>query len=266
MGDRDYLERFKTVAVDVDDLGIVTIRLHSRGDSLRWTRLPHRELPDLFGALCADLDIRAVIITGTGDSFITMDEQFEEAVAKGLGSAAVMDEGQYEGVRLLENLLGIDVPVIAAINGPVDVHAELALLSDIVLCTDDTYFQDSAHVPSGLVPGDGVQIIWPMLLGPNRGRYFLMTGQKIEAAEALSLGIVGEVLTREDLLPRARAHAERLAACNPVVMKNTRRALVAGLRRAMQLDLQGGLALESVASLSGAKWEGPHKPVAIFDE
>jgi enoyl-CoA hydratase/carnithine racemase len=265
VSDPAYRTRFKTVDVTLDELGILTLRLHSRGESMRWTRLPHRELPELFAAIAGDLDVNVVIITGTGSAFIELDAAFEEGVAKGTASAAVMDEGAWEGVRLLENLLAIDVPIIAAVNGPVDVHAEIALLSDIVLCTEDTFFQDQAHVPSGLVPGDGVQIIFPMLLGPNRGRYFLLTGQKIWADEAKSLGLVGEVLSAEDLMPRAQAHAERLAAGNPVVMRNTRRVLVRALRQAIVNELQAGLGLEAVASLSGALWSGPHKPVPILD-
>jgi enoyl-CoA hydratase/carnithine racemase len=160
-------------------------------------------------------------------------------------------------------LLAIDVPVVAAFNGPAPVHAELGLLGDIVLCTPDTYFQDAAHVPLGLVPGDGVHVIWPLLLGPNRARYFLLTGQKIGSDEALQLGLVGEVVSSERLLERAREHAGRLAACNPVFVRNTRIVLVTQLRRAMALDVPVGLALEAVASWSGGAWEGRPAPVPL---
>ncbi|MDB4872727.1 MAG: Enoyl-CoA hydratase/isomerase, partial [Gemmatimonadales bacterium] len=185
-----YSELFKTADVSLDELGILTIRLHSRGESLGWNGLPHKELPDLFAHVASDRNVRVVVLTGTGERFIDLIPEFEVAIAEGRPSAAVMDEGRFEGNRLLGSLLAIEVPVIAAVNGPVDVHAELALLSDIVLCAPDTYFQDAAHVPSGLVPGDGVQIVFPMLLGANRGRYFLLTGEKIGAQEAQRLGLV----------------------------------------------------------------------------
>ena len=83
-------------------------------------------------------------------------------------------------------MLDIEVPMIAAVNGPVTVHSELAVLCDVVLARTDTYFQDAPHFPGGLVPGDSMQVVWPMLLGPNRGRYFLLTGQEIHAEEARS--------------------------------------------------------------------------------
>lgn len=255
-----YRNSFKTIDVTLDELGVLTMRLHSRGDTLGWNALPHRELPELFAHVAADRDVRVVVITGTGDRFIDLLPEFEVGIARGEPTAEMMDEGTFEGTRLLGNLMAIEVPVIAAVNGPVDVHAELALLSDIVLCTPDTFFQDAAHVPCGLVPGDGVQVVFPMLLGPNRGRYFLLTGERIGAAEARDLGLVGEVVSRDALMDRAMEHARRLAVCNPVFVRNTRLVLTAQIRRLLTQDVPHGLALESVASWSGGAWSGPHAP------
>ena len=255
----DY-DHFKTVSVSWDKDGILVLRLHSRGGPLGWNALPHRELPELFDEVAADRDVRVVVLTGSGDRFIDLIPEFEEGIARGAATAAVMDDGLFEGNRLIDRLLAIEVPVIAAVNGPVDVHAELALLSDIVLCTEDSYFQDAAHVPSGLVPGDGVQVIWPLLLGFNRGRYFLLTGERIDALEAKRLGLVSEILPAQALLERALVHARRLAVCNPVFVRNTRLVFVSQLRRLIAADLSAGLALEAMASLSGANWPGPYKP------
>ena len=85
------------------------------------------------------------------------------------------------------------------------------MLCDIVLASETAEFQDSAHFPTGLVPGDGMHIIYPLLLGPNRGRYFLLTGQIIAARQAHELGLVGEVLPKDRVLARAWELAEQLA-------------------------------------------------------
>jgi enoyl-CoA hydratase/carnithine racemase len=252
--------QYKTAKVERTDEDVLTVQLHSRGAELQWTGLPHRELPMLFQQISTDRSVRAVVLTGTGNQFIELVPEFEEGAAKGQATAVQMDAGLFEGNLLMNALLAIDVPVIAAVNGPVSVHAELALLSDIVLCTPDTYFQDAAHVPLGLVPGDGVHVIWPLLLGPNRARYFLLTGEKIESDEARRLGLVGEIVSPERLLDRAHEHARRLAACNPVFVRNSRIVLVSQLRRAMALDVPAGLALEAVASWSGGAWDGPYAP------
>jgi enoyl-CoA hydratase/carnithine racemase len=153
-----------------------------------------------------------------------------------------------EGLALLEHLLAIPVPVIAAVNGPALIHAEIAVLSDIVLAAEHAEFADLAHIPAGTVPGDGVHTVWPMLLGPNRGRYFLLTGQRLSAQEALRLGVVSEVLPAEQLLSRARTLAAQLAALPTRVLRHTRTVLVHHLRRRMQEELSLGLAVEALGT------------------
>jgi enoyl-CoA hydratase/carnithine racemase len=73
----------------------------------------------------------------------------------------------------------------------------IPLLADIVLCAEDIIIQHAAHFVNGVVPGDGMNVFMPLLMGFNRGRYMLLTGQKIGAAEALSLGLVNEVMPRD---------------------------------------------------------------------
>lgn len=256
----ETLADYKTANVELTSDGVLVTRLHSRQQSMVWNALPHREMPALFAEIARRRDVRVVVITGTGDRFIQMDPAFESYIAEGNSTPTDWDEGLWEGHAMLERLLAIDVPVIAAVNGPVDAHAEIALLSDIVICTDHTWFSDEAHFVNGLVPGDGVQIVFPMLLGSNRGRYFLLTGQRIEAEEALALGLVSEVVTRQELMARAMAHATRLASCNPVLLHNTRRVMVRSIRAMVSRELDVGLGLESLASFSGKTWDGATKP------
>jgi enoyl-CoA hydratase/carnithine racemase len=85
------------------------------------------------------------------------------------------------------------------------------MLADIVLAADTAAFQDSAHFMSGMLPGDGRHIVMPLLMGVNRGRYFLLTGQTLSAQDAKDLGLVAEVLPPERVLSRAWEHAEALA-------------------------------------------------------
>jgi enoyl-CoA hydratase/carnithine racemase len=99
--------------------------------------------------------------------------------------------------------MDIEVPVIAAVNGPARIHPEIPVLADIVLASDTALFQDAPHFMSGIVPGDGAHVVWPHVIGANRGRYFLITGQELHAKQALDYGAVSEVLARERLLPRA---------------------------------------------------------------
>jgi enoyl-CoA hydratase/carnithine racemase len=110
------------------------------------------------------------------------------------------------------NHLDIEAPMIAAVNGPALIHAELALLCDIVLASETAIFQDLPHFPSGLVPGDGVHVVFPLLLGANRGRYSLLMGQKIPAHEPRTLAW-SATYCRQTNSSRVRGKS-RIICCN----------------------------------------------------
>lgn len=249
----DYRDRFRHIALERDEVGVLTVRLHSDGGPLQWGGRPHRELADLWMMVGSDRANRAVVLTGTGDTCIDFrePEAFVAPLVEGHVNATQWDHAVYEGVRVVRGLLDLEVPVIAAVNGPMLVHSELAVLADIVLAADHAYFTDAGHTTVGLVPGDGMQLIWPLLLGPNRGRYFLLTGERIDAAAAKDLGVVAEVLPGAELMDRAVELARSLAVRNPVMMRNTRHVLTRSLRRLVGEDLHYGLALEALGGLAG---------------
>lgn len=239
----EYSTRYRHVAMERVD-GVLELRLHSDGGPLVWGDGPHTELGYCFADVAADPDNRVVVLTGTGDEFIArLDDSWV-----GEMTGAKWDKIFQHGRRLLTNLLTIEVPVVAAINGPATVHAELALLSDITVASDTTYFRDAPHFRFGTVPGDGVHIVWPLLLGPNRGRYFLLTGQTIDADEARSLGVVNEVVAHDETLARAHELATRIAAQPAVTTRYTRAAFTHQLQRLMLDNLGYGLALEGLAA------------------
>ena len=146
------------------------------------------------------------------------------------------------------NLLEVEVPMIAAVNGPAKVHAELALLCDIVLASERAVFKDAPHFRYGTVPGDGVHLIWPLLLGMNRGRHFLLTGKQFDAREALDLGLVAEVLPHDELNARAWEVARDLAKRPTITLRYTRLAITQLLKQVLQGNLSHGLALEGLGA------------------
>lgn len=239
---------FENIEISRTD-GIVDLRIHHRGGSAKWAPWGglHRELGIAFAEIAADPDARVLLITGTGDSFCA---EFQMDVEVPPMSPATWDVVFREGRSLLTNLLGIEIPVIAAVNGPAFIHAEIALLADIVLASENAIFADKPHAANGVVPGDGVQTVWPMLLGPNRGRYFLMTGQEIGAQEALELGLVGEVLTADALLPRARELARTIAARPAIANRYTRIVLTRQIKERLAMELDQGLIMEGMAILA----------------
>lgn len=238
-----YRDKYETVRMDRQD-GILEITFHTEGGPLQWGFLPHREFGEAFHDIGSDRENRIVILTGTGDEFSG------PPASKFTGGAPAEDWAplHWEGRELLFNLLRIEVPIIAAINGPAIRHVEIPLLCDIVLAADHATFQDSAHFINGLVPADGHHIVLPLLMGWNRGRYFLLTGQTLDAAEALNLGLVSEVLPPDQLLPRARELAQQLAAHPDLNLRYTRISLTLHIEQVLRSHLGYGLALEGLAA------------------
>lgn len=224
--------------------GICLVRLHTDEGPLVWGDGPHTELGYLFEDVGRDPENRVVILTGTGDQFIArLDQSWV-----GEMTPHKWDKIYQHGRRLLTSLLDIEVPVIAAVNGPAIVHAELAVLSDVVLAAESATFRDAPHFRYGTVPGDGVHVVWPLLLGLNRGRYFLLTGQKLTATDALALGVVNEVVPDVNLVDRAWAIARDLARQPDMALRYARVCMTQMVKRLMADQLAHGLALEGLGA------------------
>jgi enoyl-CoA hydratase/carnithine racemase len=106
------------------------------------------------------------------------------------------------------------------------------------------------------VPGDGNHTAWLNALGENRGRHFLLTSQTLSAQEAASFGVVAEVLSPDELLPRARELAHRLAALPPLTLRYTRMAVTQRLKRLMAESLPYGLAVETLSAVARSRPTG----------
>jgi enoyl-CoA hydratase/carnithine racemase len=251
-----YRERYQNIKLQRDD-GILTMQFHTAGREFVWSAEAHEEMGLCFTDVSGDRDNKVVIMTGTGANYCV---DINAASFK-LSTAGDWDHIIFDGRRLLTTLLDIEVPVIAAINGPVRIHPEIPVLADVVLAADTVVFQDAPHFMSGIVPGDGAHVVWPHLLGPNRGRYFLITGQELEARKALEYGVVSEVLPADQLLGRARELASYVAAMPALTRRYTRLALTQRLKRLMQEGLGYGLSLEALAAIDQLPASGRMKDV-----
>ncbi|KAF5596680.1 enoyl hydratase [Fusarium pseudoanthophilum] len=170
-----YKNKFKHVSFIRED-SILQLTIHCQGGGEAfWTPAEgglHTEPGQAFYAVAHDPENKAVILTGTGDAFLTrMDTA---GVGPEMATTHFWQCIYQEGKHLLQNLLGIEVPMIAAVNGPVHIHSELPTLCDIVIASETASFADKAHFPGWTVSGDGVHVWWPMLLGPNQGGVVLI--------------------------------------------------------------------------------------------
>ena len=179
-----YKDRYENIELYRTDEGVLVMRFHTDGGPLVWSALAHEELGYCFTDVGADRENKVVVMTGTGANWCADIN----AGSFKLSTAGEWDLTFYDGRRLLNNLLDIEVPVISAINGPARIHPEIPVMSDIVIASDTALFQDAPHFMSGIVPGDGAHVVWPHLLGPNRGRYFLIMGARDRRGKGTRLG------------------------------------------------------------------------------
>jgi len=252
----EYANRYRHIRLERDDAGVLVATFHTDGGTLQWGPGPYQEFPRCFADIGNDRGNKVVIFTGAGEDF--SGPPGNPANHRPRKTPAGWYNEYWGGKRLVSNLLDIEVPTIAAINGPAFRHSELPLLCDLVIGSDTVAFQDTGHFMTGLVPGDGVHVIYPTLLGLNRGRYFLMTGQRIDAKEALNLGLVCELLPRDRLLDRARELAALVLRQPPLVRRFTKALLVQQLKRSFHETLGYGLSIEGMAVVQG--WDSPDEP------
>ena len=239
-----YRESFPNARLARSPAGVLEVTLHTLGNTLIFNGHTHEQFVELFHAIGSDPDNRVVILTGSGAAFM------ESISPEGFDffTPAGYDKIYREGRKVLMNILDIEVPLIAAVNGPVRLHSEYILLADIVLATPTTVFQDKPHFDFGIVPGDGVNLLWPEVIGSIRGRYFLLTRQELDAKTAQEWGAVNEIVPSGKLLARAHELAAGLAKLPPLTTRYTRIALTQKLRRIIDEGVGYSLALEGISA------------------
>jgi enoyl-CoA hydratase/carnithine racemase len=237
--------------------GIIELRMHTDGGPYRQSWAGHNAWGEVWTEVGRDPENEVVILTGTGDRWLTadLDEIWHTPFAHWTTDSKL--KMHTDMIKLLEGFVfGIEVPTIAAVNGPGG-HLELAELCDITLCTPDVGFSDP-HFVIGSPPGDGLMLTMQQTMGFKRAAYHAYTGARIDARTALELGMVNEVVSRDDLVPRAWALAEMIMKrprlsrrlTHALTVQPWRRALVDDLRLqaahqlfAMSLDEDGAAAL-----------------------
>jgi len=244
-----YRDSFPNARLTRSKTGVLEVALHTDGRTLIFNGHTHEQFVDLFHAISSDPENRVVILTGSGDAFMETisPDGFDFFTPRGY------DKIYREGKKVLMNILDIEAPLIAAVNGPVRLHSEYILLSDIVLATPPTVFQDKPHFEFGIVPGDGVHLLWQEVIGTVRGRYFILTRQELDAQTAREWGAVNEIVPADKLLARAREIAEGLAKLPPLTTRYTRVALTQKLRRIIDEGVGYGLALEGISAADVAR-------------
>ena len=238
-----------------DELRFEALRVARRGAVLEVTiahpkselnavdALLHDELTALFRALRREREARAVLLTGSGRAFCAGGDFGWLPELRGL---AKLEPLRSDAKQLIWDLLDVELPIVAALNGPaVGLGASIALLCDVIFMADSASLADP-HVRVGIVAGDGGVVIWPLVLGPARAKEFLLTGDRVDAGTAERWGLVNRAVPAADLLGEARAFAERLAAGAPLALRYTKLAVNKWIKDVANVAFDASTALEIV--------------------
>jgi enoyl-CoA hydratase len=214
-----------------------TSKLNAVDDAL------HRDLTQLFADLRRETEARAVLLTGRGRAFSAGGDfaWFPE-----LQDRARMEALRRDAKQLVWDLLDVEIPIVAAVNGPaMGLGASIALFCDVVFMADTATIGDP-HVKVGIVAGDGGAVIWPLAVGPARAKQYLLTGDPVSAVEAERIGLVNRVVPAADLDREALAFATRLAAGAPLAVRYTKLAINKLVKDALNVAFDASTALELV--------------------
>lgn len=203
----------------------------------------HEDLTRLFRELKQETIARSVLLTGSGKAFSAGGDfaWFPELQQPGR-----MDALRRDAKQLIWDLLDVEIPIVAAVNGhAMGLGASIALLCDVIFMADTATLGDP-HVRVGIVAGDGGTAIWPLAVGPALAKQYLLTGDPVTAADAERMGLVNRCVAAADLHATALAFARRLAAGAPLAVRYTKIAVNKLIKDALNISFDAATALELV--------------------
>jgi enoyl-CoA hydratase len=227
-------DRYKTILIDKRSSGVAVATLN------------RPELTQLPRDADADAEVKVLLITGAGRAFCAGGDFSGGLTFSGEGAQNMFREAR----EIVDNLLDCTKPVITAVNGyAMGLGATVSLLADIVVAARSAVFADT-HVRMGIGAGDGGQVIWPLLMGVNRAKYFLMTGDRLPAEEAERIGLVNFVVDDDQVVKRAEEIAERLASGPGQAISASKVPINKYIKMVSNLVLPISLQLESATMLT----------------
>lgn len=213
----------------------------------------HWELSRVWLDIGDDPDTRVVVITGAGRAFsaggdLDMIETFQ-------GNIEVIAGVMKEASDIVYNIANLDKPVISAINGvAVGAGLAVALMADISIMAEDARITDG-HIRLGVGAGDHAAIIWPLLCGMAKAKYYLLTADFLDGKEAERIGLVSLCAPRDQVLPKAMEVATKLATGPQLAVRWTKRSLNHWIRQAGPI-FDHSLALEMLGFFTQDMREG----------
>lgn len=248
----DYSE-YRHLAFEHRDNGVLLIELDRPDELNAMNARMHRELGQVWRTVGADDDTRVAVLTGRGKAFCAGADL--ELVEENATHPARLATTLKESSDLVYNLINLDKPVISAINGiAIGAGLVVALLADISIISERARLTDG-HLRVGVAAGDHATLVWPLLCGMAKAKYYLLTSASISGTEAERIGLVSLCVPEERLMTKAFAVADRLALGPQNAIRLTKRSMNNWLRQAGPL-FDNAMALELLTFMEADVREG----------
>ncbi len=214
----------------------------------------HWELTKIWGVVTDDAKTKVAVITGAGDQAFSAGGDLEW-VADMVGNPKAIANTMTEASDVVYNMMACDKPIISAINGvAVGAGLAVAFLADISIMAEEAKITDG-HVKIGVAAGDHAAILWPLLCGMAKAKYYLMTAEFVNGKEAERIGLVSLCVPRAELMDKAMAVANKLAAGSQQAIRLTKRSLNGWMNIARPI-FESSLAMEMLCFLGEDAKEG----------
>jgi enoyl-CoA hydratase len=214
----------------------------------------HWELTQVWAVVDQDPAVRVAVITGAGDRAFSAGGDLEW-VGGMVGNPKEVARVMREAADVVYNMMACEKVIISAINGvAVGAGLAVAMLADISIMAEEARITDG-HVKIGVGAGDHAAIVWPLLCGMAKAKYYLMTADFIDGREAERIGLVSLCVPAADLMDRALATADKLAGGSQQAIRYTKKALNNWLHMARPI-FDNSLALEMLCFLGDDAREG----------
>jgi enoyl-CoA hydratase len=235
-----HIHRDHHVKVEIDD-GIARVTLDRPERKNAVNAAMHRGLEIVFHELSHHPDVRVIVLTGAGDAFCAGGDTKDYG-----GHRTTLDSVRNRNLNW--SMVQCEAPIVAAVNGAArGLGATIALTCDVCYMADTASIGD-VHTRWGLPAGDGGQVMWPLLVGPNLAKEYLMRGTPIDAREAERIGLVNRVFPAAELMEQTLACARDIAARPPAGVRWTKLAVNKMIVNQLNLNLEFGLAAEYLAA------------------
>ncbi|GAA3316292.1 enoyl-CoA hydratase/isomerase family protein [Arthrobacter ramosus] len=225
--------QFQSLAIDRVSDGVLRIMIDGP-DLNAVSPQMHRDLADIWPVIDKDESVRAVLVRGAGERAFSAGGSFDmiEAMTEDWRART---QGMREARDLVRNMVECSVPVVSAINGPaVGAGLVVAMLADISVAGRRAKIIDG-HVRLGVAAGDHAALVWPLMCGMAKAKYYLLMNEVLTGEEAERIGMVSLCVDDEQVQARALEIAEALAAGAPTAQRWTKQALNGWYRQAMPL-------------------------------